>query len=84
MRSRGGAVDSAPVQLGSLRVGAHQLTMQNKCLYTSLAEADPEVHDLVEKETWRQFSGLELIASEVSYRHQPRSGMSCIIGRESS
>lgn len=44
----------------------HPLIEQNKCLYTPLAEADPEVHDLVEKETWRQFSGLELIASEVS------------------
>ncbi|KAI9636421.1 serine hydroxymethyltransferase [Dioszegia hungarica] len=36
----------------------------NACLYTTLAEADPEVATLVEKETWRQFSGLELIASE--------------------
>ncbi|RSH92150.1 Serine hydroxymethyltransferase, cytosolic [Saitozyma podzolica] len=36
----------------------------NKCLYTPLAEADPEVQAIVEKETWRQFSGLELIASE--------------------
>jgi glycine hydroxymethyltransferase len=31
-----------------------------------LKDADPEVHSLIEKETWRQFSGLELIASEVS------------------
>ena len=38
----------------------------NKYLYTSLAEADPEVAKIVEDETWRQFSGLELIASEVS------------------
>jgi glycine hydroxymethyltransferase len=30
-----------------------------------LKDADPEVHSLIEKETWRQFSGLELIASEV-------------------
>lgn len=36
----------------------------NKDLYTSLKDADPEVHSLIEKETWRQFSGLELIASE--------------------
>ncbi|ORX38826.1 serine hydroxymethyltransferase [Kockovaella imperatae] len=36
----------------------------NACLYTSLAEADPEVNKIIEDETWRQFSGLELIASE--------------------
>ncbi|WRT64789.1 uncharacterized protein IL334_001723 [Kwoniella shivajii] len=36
----------------------------NACLYTPLAEADPEVNKLIEQETWRQFSGLELIASE--------------------
>lgn len=36
----------------------------NKCLYTPLAEADPEVAKIIEDETWRQFSGLELIASE--------------------
>ncbi|WVO16514.1 hypothetical protein L204_104192 [Cryptococcus depauperatus] len=36
----------------------------NACLYKPLAEADPEIHSLIEKETWRQFSGLELIASE--------------------
>ena len=39
--------------------------MQNKGLYAPLAEIDPEVHNIIEKETWRQFSGLELIASEV-------------------
>jgi glycine hydroxymethyltransferase len=39
-------------------------------LYTSLKEADPEVAKIVEDETWRQFSGLELIASEVrALRH---------------
>ncbi|KAL0256009.1 hypothetical protein I308_100821 [Cryptococcus tetragattii IND107] len=36
----------------------------NACLYKPLAEADPEINSLIEKETWRQFSGLELIASE--------------------
>ncbi|EIN08894.1 glycine hydroxymethyltransferase [Punctularia strigosozonata HHB-11173 SS5] len=36
----------------------------NKILYTPLAEADPEVQNIIDKETWRQFSGLELIASE--------------------
>jgi glycine/serine hydroxymethyltransferase len=34
-------------------------------LYTPLAESDPEVQNIIDKETWRQFSGLELIASEV-------------------
>ena len=42
--------------------------MQNKGLYAPLAEIDPEVHNIIEKETWRQFSGLELIASEVRPR----------------
>ncbi|KAF7792046.1 hypothetical protein EIP86_003073 [Pleurotus ostreatoroseus] len=36
----------------------------NKVLYTPLAEIDPEVQNIIDKETWRQFSGLELIASE--------------------
>ncbi|GAA5880874.1 hypothetical protein JCM16303_005155 [Sporobolomyces ruberrimus] len=36
----------------------------NKDLYTTLAEADPEVQALVDRETFRQFRGLELIASE--------------------
>ncbi|KZV94918.1 glycine hydroxymethyltransferase, partial [Exidia glandulosa HHB12029] len=36
----------------------------NKDLYTPLAEADPAIQNIIDKETWRQFSGLELIASE--------------------
>jgi len=36
----------------------------NKSLYTPLAELDPEVQQIIDRETWRQFSGLELIASE--------------------
>ncbi|EJF63611.1 SHMT-domain-containing protein, partial [Dichomitus squalens LYAD-421 SS1] len=36
----------------------------NKGLYAPLAEIDPEVQNIIDKETWRQFSGLELIASE--------------------
>jgi len=38
---------------------------QNKVLYAPLAEIDPEVKNIIDKETWRQFTGLELIASEV-------------------
>jgi glycine/serine hydroxymethyltransferase len=34
-------------------------------LYAPLAEIDPEVKNIIDKETWRQFTGLELIASEV-------------------
>lgn len=37
-----------------------------RMLYGGLAEADPEVHQLIEREKERQFRGLELIASEVS------------------
>ncbi|KAF9239316.1 glycine hydroxymethyltransferase [Melanogaster broomeanus] len=36
----------------------------NKVLYAPLAEIDPVVQNIIDKETWRQFSGLELIASE--------------------
>ncbi|KAF8632856.1 hypothetical protein AX17_004704 [Amanita inopinata Kibby_2008] len=36
----------------------------NKILYAPLAEIDPEVQNIIDKETWRQFTGLELIASE--------------------
>ena len=39
--------------------------LQNKILYGSLAETDPEVQNIIDKETWRQLNGLELIASEV-------------------
>lgn len=42
------------------------LLKQNKVLYQPLAEADPEIAKIIEDETWRQFSGLELIASEAS------------------
>ena len=31
---------------------------------TSLTTVDPEIHDLIEKEKWRQSHGIELIASE--------------------
>jgi len=41
------------------------LSPQNKVLYQPLAEIDPEVKNIIDKETWRQFTGLELIASEV-------------------
>jgi glycine hydroxymethyltransferase len=34
-------------------------------LYAPLAEIDPEVQNIIDKETWRQLNGLELIASEV-------------------
>lgn len=41
-------------------------------LYETLEEYDPEVNTIIEKETYRQFSGLELIASEVSSTTQKR------------
>ena len=37
---------------------------QNNVLYKPLAEADPEVQQIIDNETYRQFTGLELIASE--------------------
>ena len=39
---------------------------QNEVLYAPLSEVDPEVQNIIDKEIWRQFTGLELIASEVS------------------
>lgn len=36
----------------------------NKCLNVPLIKDDPEIFALIEKEKWRQFSCLELIASE--------------------
>ncbi|KAJ6616439.1 pyridoxal phosphate-dependent transferase [Mycena sp. CBHHK59/15] len=36
----------------------------NKSLYKPLAEVDPEVKSIIDKETWRQYTGIELIASE--------------------
>lgn len=36
----------------------------NKVLYEPLAQIDPEVKNIIDKEVWRQFTGLELIASE--------------------
>ncbi|RHZ81242.1 hypothetical protein Glove_122g103 [Diversispora epigaea] len=36
----------------------------NTCLNTPLQEDDAEIYDLIQKEKYRQFSGLELIASE--------------------
>lgn len=48
-------------------------------LFTPLAEIDPEVQNIIDKETWRQLSGLELIASEVG-RHPSRVLQLLIIG----
>jgi glycine hydroxymethyltransferase len=45
------------------------LPTQNADLYKPLAEVDPVVQNIIDKETWRQFSGLELIASEVRLPH---------------
>lgn len=39
----------------------------NVCLNTSLEQEDKEVYEIVENEKLRQWSGLELIASEVRY-----------------
>ncbi|KAG5724852.1 Serine hydroxymethyltransferase 2 [Termitomyces sp. T112] len=63
-----------PLVQTSLRIPASRYTIRkmatantpdyNKVLYTPLAEIDPEVKNIIDKETWRQFTGLELIASE--------------------
>jgi hypothetical protein len=56
-------VSRVPV-LGGLR-WLISVVVQNKTLYAPLSQVDPEVQNIIDKETWRQFSGLELIASEV-------------------
>ncbi|SCV69464.1 BQ2448_2484 [Microbotryum intermedium] len=48
----------------SSKMAAVQKGDFNAALYTPLAEFDPEVQNLVDRETFRQFRGLELIASE--------------------
>jgi glycine hydroxymethyltransferase len=42
----------------------------NQCGNMSLKDWDPEIYDLIKKEEYRQFSGLELIASE-NYTSKP-------------
>ncbi|KAJ9060090.1 glycine hydroxymethyltransferase shm1 [Entomophthora muscae] len=45
-------------------MSAFQVDPWNKCLNTTLFEEDREMFHLIEEEKFRQFSGLELIASE--------------------
>jgi hypothetical protein len=40
---------------------------QNGSLNTPLQEDDKEIYELIQKEKYRQYSGLELIASEVLF-----------------
>ncbi|KAJ3085811.1 Serine hydroxymethyltransferase 4 [Quaeritorhiza haematococci] len=42
----------------------HDVDSWNACLNTPLVEDDKEIFDLIQKEKWRQYSCLELIASE--------------------
>lgn len=46
-------------------MATHPVDPWNVCLNTSLEEEDKEVFQIVENEKLRQWSGLELIASEV-------------------
>lgn len=45
----------------------HQKDERPRMLFGSLKEVDPEISGLIEKEKERQFTGLELIASEVTF-----------------
>lgn len=40
----------------------------NAGMNTPLQQEDPEIYDLIQKEKYRQYAGLELIASEVGFR----------------
>ena len=68
IRSMASANTPAFVCTLSITSNYYLLTLlQNKVLYAPLSEIDPEVQNIIDKETWRQFSGLELIASEVRF-----------------
>lgn len=57
--------DLVRIRLLTLRAAINnQLQQGNKLL----AESDPEIFALIQKEKKRQIEGLELIASEVSFR----------------
>lgn len=58
---------SYPIHLRNHPPNRRWRLFQNKPLYKPLAELDPEVQNIIDKETWRQFTGLELIASEVCF-----------------
>lgn len=49
----------------SLKNSSSILSQASRQLYAPLKEVDPEIHSLIEEEKRRQWSGLELIASEV-------------------
>lgn len=54
-------------QLTKLAFNKFSSLQSNAALYGSLKEVDPEIFGLIEQEKERQFSGLELIASEVFF-----------------
>jgi hypothetical protein len=51
----------------------------NKMLNTSLEVEDPEMFALVQHEKWRQFSCLELIASEVRLNYLNIFTLTCLL-----
>ncbi|KAJ8087369.1 glycine hydroxymethyltransferase shm1 [Marasmius tenuissimus] len=53
-----------PVLLGVRKMATANTPDFNKMLYAPLAEIDPTIQNIIDKETWRQLTGLELIASE--------------------
>ncbi|ORY54150.1 serine hydroxymethyltransferase-domain-containing protein [Leucosporidium creatinivorum] len=56
-----------PFTLSHIRMSAPSVPVPtdfNADLYSPLAQADPEIQALIDRETYRQFRGLELIASE--------------------
>lgn len=57
-------ISSDEIPVNSIKVSAEISSQSSAYLYQSLGEADPEVFQLIKREAKRQFSGLELIASE--------------------
>ncbi|KAF9256983.1 SHMT-domain-containing protein [Marasmius fiardii PR-910] len=50
--------------LGTRKMATANTPDFNRMLYTPLAQIDPVVQNIIDKETWRQLNGIELIASE--------------------
>ena len=77
MSSQGKVEEGAVVRAERSPTGMHQPLTAGSRLQTgneSLEVIDPELHDLIEQEKLRQWSGLELIASEVRRRWLCRHG----------
>ncbi|KAJ3261710.1 Serine hydroxymethyltransferase, cytosolic [Boothiomyces macroporosus] len=61
-KTKSSETSSTPNKKQKMTIG--QVDPWNKCLNTALEQEDPAVFDLIQQEKWRQYTCLELIASE--------------------